>query len=248
MDQLGKSLANMGVDSIIQRVPEGESCFLIRKFGLKIFNNLSKRSVVNRGETVICAGVNKVKTISDFREAVGPYGHVIGIEADPKNVEILRRGVEEYRWDNVNIIQKAVWDCKDNITFSRSPNPGRSEISYDETNYELVGNLENEVKDSQIEKINVHTDTIDNILTRIGIEQVDHLHVTVSGGALKAVQGAKDTLNQHGISIQIRCPATEGATYIDHGGEPLIFQIESLLEKMEFKTVSTNTWVYATNI
>ena len=76
-----------------------------------------RRSAIARlglkpGETVVDAGCGTGLSLPLLRAAVGPRGHVVGIEQCPEMLAKARECVRQNRWHNVTLIEASVEDAQ----------------------------------------------------------------------------------------------------------------------------------------
>ncbi|MEP7100945.1 MAG: methyltransferase domain-containing protein [Burkholderiales bacterium] len=76
-----------------------------------------RRSAIARlglkpGDTVIDAGCGTGLSLPLLRAAVGPRGHLIGIEQCPEMLAKARECVRQHRWQNVSLIEASVEDAQ----------------------------------------------------------------------------------------------------------------------------------------
>lgn len=156
--------------------------------------------------------------------AVGPLltkGRLIALEADARNVTLLRRNTESNGLEAVEVLHRAVWkshgETMDLATGEAQANTLRPDV-YDGGNRQKV-----------------ETASIDGLVAERGLARVDMLSFTVNGAEVEALQGARETLRAHrprvrlagwyrrdGQSVADLCrPLLEGAGYRVHVGPKL---------------------------
>jgi SAM-dependent methyltransferase len=69
------------------------------------------RLALRPGETVLDAGCGTGLSLVQLRAAVGPRGHVIGVEQCPEMLARARECVRQHRWHNVTLIQASAEDA-----------------------------------------------------------------------------------------------------------------------------------------
>jgi len=111
-------------------------------------------------------------------EKVGQGGLVISVEPCPKNVSALRE--EVVGLNNVIIVQKAAWIHRSSLPLCISPSP---------SSHTLIGGR------PTIETITVEADTLDNIVSELGIGRVDFIKMDIEGAEVEALIGAEQVLS-----------------------------------------------------
>jgi FkbM family methyltransferase len=113
-------------------------------------------------------------------------GKLIIFEGSPKNCEILDFEARRRNIKNVIIINKVLWSSRKELTFSIKRDTDANYIK--ESNvYSKLRDLD--AKDFTDEDITVQADTVDSILESLGIEHVDHVHMTIGGSEVEAIRG-----------------------------------------------------------
>ena len=168
--------------------------FLIRKILIKLFGYswvgfllglTSYRPVhmVDAGETCLLGGIFSYETIRGFSKSVGIKGKVIVVEANPENVEDLKKKTSNL--GNVTIINKAIWNSKGEMEFIFSEK-GKPQ-GYNRLNSEELQEFPLHMDDKPL-KVKVPTDTISGILNDIKISKVDHINLTINGAELQVIE------------------------------------------------------------
>ncbi|MBI2966765.1 MAG: FkbM family methyltransferase [Bacteroidetes bacterium] len=115
-------------------------------------------------------------------ELVKNSGRIIAVEADPECVQLLEKNIKENNINNVTIVHKAVWNK-------------RGKISFYKKTYQ-----ENSIIQDMIpagDKIDVTSDTLDNILADLDIDRVSFIRVTINAAEPEALEGMSKTLEKH---------------------------------------------------
>lgn len=112
---------------------------------------------------------------------LGNNGKVISIEAEKKNVELLRKNVKLNNLSNVLIIGKGAYSKKGQMTFYLD--------SIGTGGHSLM--KENSAKTETIE-----VDTIDNILDELKAKKINIIKIDVEGAEIDVFKGAKKTLSK----------------------------------------------------
>lgn len=87
---------------------------------LAAFEPVRRRAIdaldLQAGDTVIDVGCGTGLSFDRLRAAVGPRGHVVGIEQCPDMMDLARARVAEQHWDNVQLhcapTEEAALDCR----------------------------------------------------------------------------------------------------------------------------------------
>lgn len=130
------------------------------------------------GETVLDVGA----CIGEFAiPAAKRAKEVVAVEAVPENRAWLRMNVSVNKLQNVCIVGKAAW------------NRGGSLRLY--LSNENIGAHSLVIKKGR-KSTEVKADTLDNIISELGIEKVDFVKMDVEGAELEALEGAEKVLNK----------------------------------------------------
>lgn len=186
------------VGEVFYSLPEGRLKSRLREAYFKVDTQLPKRGMVNRGDVVVQVGCWRTETIEDWSELVGPNGHVIAIEADAANADILATEITRRQLDNVTLIRKAVWRSPTTVELQVSDVSARNKLKHSQT-YSPRQSPENYDREAE-----VPADSIDRIVREAGVGPVDHVHMTVSGAEIEALQGMTETLQTPGIRLFVR--------------------------------------------
>jgi FkbM family methyltransferase len=143
----------------------------------------NKARFINYGDIVVAAGACVgATTLSIAHKA----GKVIAIEPNPKNLLFLRRNVKAYGYKNVIVVGKALYSFRGKVKlYITSTITGHSILQLIALRKPFTG-----------EYVEVQADTLDNILTEIGVEKVDVLIMNIEGAELEALKGAEETLKK----------------------------------------------------
>lgn len=193
-----KTFLKATIGEVFYALPEGRLKTRFRETYFRFDTHLPPQALVDRGDVVVQAGCWRIETIEAWAEAVGPDGHVIVIEADDINAEILDIEINRRQLNNVTLIQKAVWNEPTTVELQVSNFSDRNKLKDSQT-YSPRQSPEN-----YDEKKAVPADSIDNMVQETDIETVDHVHMTISGAEIEAIQGMTETLRIPGIRLFIR--------------------------------------------
>jgi len=176
---------------------------------------------VQEGDIVLdvgaCLGLNTIH----YSNKVGEKGLVISIETDPKNLKCLRANIQERKLCNVKVVGKAVWNKKCKLKLNLSHNI-----------------LSHSLMTSSHKCVEVKADTLDNIVSDIGINKVNFVKINIEGAEFKCLQGAPHVLD---IANRIVVEASHKV-----GGVKTAHSIYRFLEMRGFFVqVSPEDYVYA---
>lgn len=198
MNLAGKILKTVEAEEILHRLPEGRKKDWLRRQAIGLFAHPRATTLVNKGDTVLHAGVWRIETVENWVEAVGQNGHVIIVEADPQNAEILEIERKRRELENVTIINKAVWNEPGETELLVSPISCRNKLKNSETY------LPERPNDSFQKNISVESDTIDNIIETADVGSVDLVYTHISGAEIEAIEGMEATLDKPSIRVWMR--------------------------------------------
>jgi len=225
-------------------LPEGKVKNAIRLFFLNFQNSLPTEFMVNKGDVVVQIGTPWAYTLRRFRRAAGDNGKLIIVEAMPDNSTTLKKTIEEDGYDNVIIFEGAAWSERKSGSFQISPHKGDHRIKNDDIA------MDNDLREinTEMEEITVEFYSIDEILAQLGIEQINHLSVTVNGAEHEVLMGAENTIkNSQNLIIYSKAHAR------DANGIPIsrriIPYLQSLgchakLTKGEPSSTTDKSWQY----
>ncbi len=179
--------------------------------------DMGKYYDVKKGDYVLEIGAYIGMYAIKMAELVGEAGKVIAIEAINQNFEILKKNIVDNNCKNIIPVQKAVWNKKDILSFYSNKKQDNSAIKG-------IVNTEN--------KIDIESDTVDNILKDNNIERIDFIRIQVNGAEDKVLEGMKETLKQKPkLMITV---AYSNSTII-----------EKMLQKMGYKTKTSKYAILA---
>ncbi len=190
--------------------------FLFNRFGLYDLNYYKKYHEFRKGDVVVDAGAHRGLCTVGLARLVGKTGKVIAIEPDPDNLKELRKVTGHL--SNVIIIGKGVWSSKNTMKlYAHQFDYGHSLFK------NLVGAKET------YETVEVEVDTLDHILSELGVNRVNFIKMNIEGAEIEALKGANQTLAGNYLSLAIEAQH-------EVNGEPTNKSILSLLEKAQFST------------
>jgi FkbM family methyltransferase len=172
------------------RIEKVGSSYLIKKEKLEIFSPTPKflgfgfREFeskfeeifkIKEGETVADIGACIGDTTLPMCVKVGQTGHVIAVEPHPVNVGYLKLNLKLKGFNNVEVIEKAVWCKKETMELNIHDTPtGHSLLSHETRKL----------------KIQIDADTLDNIF---GDKKIDFAKIDVQGAEVEVLRGGMNS-------------------------------------------------------
>jgi FkbM family methyltransferase len=146
-------------------------------FGNSLFASKFERFFrIENGDIALDVGACIGDTTIPMAVKVGSKGKVIAIEPHPINVQYLKQNLSKFQ--NVEIVDKALWNCKKEIEFNIHSTP---------TGHSIIPDKER--KDS----IAVDADTLDNLFAE---KQIDFAKIDVQGAEAEVLQGGDNFLSR----------------------------------------------------
>lgn len=108
-------------------------------------------------------------------QLVGERGRIIAIEPMPDNLEFLKNNIEKNNIKNVTIVPKGVWNEPGELTFYKNKDDHQS------------GSLL--LKNNNKDKIEIPVDSLDNIIDKAQVNDVDFMIIQLNGAEYEALQG-----------------------------------------------------------
>jgi len=188
--------------AVAAAVPRGRIRFGLFGLAAKLGRNVPRRLLTVPGGVVVHAGVWRIETIEQWSKLVGPSGRLVAVEADQANYENLHREIKRRAIQNVELINKAVWNESTRLKFQVST------IS-------AWGKLKSAGVEVDPERFNaeieVAAEPLDSILAELNVASVDHLTLTVNGAELEALAGAKTLLSRATATVSVRISHPDAA-------------------------------------
>lgn len=141
----------------------------------------------------------------------GKGGLVIAVEPEPKNLAFLKANVSTL--SNVRVVEKCAWRCKKRIKLylDRSTTQHSAVIPPTPTGY-----------------IWVQADTLDNVVSELGVNKVNFIKIDVEGAELEVLEGAERVLKT--------AKKVAVAAYHPRDGKQTWPEVKRFLEARGFKT------------
>jgi len=139
-------------------------------------------------EVIIDGGANIGLATLYFKRST-PSTKVIAIEADPSIVKILRENVERFELENVEIVEGALWDVLEKVSFAPDQADGGS------------------VVDSKSESLAVSTLLLSEL---IGNRSIDFLKLDIEGAEQRVLEEARSSLERvEQVYVEYHSPRNE---------------------------------------
>ena len=172
---------------------------------------------LREGDIVVDAGAFTGDFTVYASRKVGPRGHVVAFEPDPKNLRRLNRNLRG-ELKNVTIIEKGLWNRSDTLTF-RMGDSGLTSGTMDLAN------------GANAHDISVKVASLDEELQRLGIPHIDVLKMDIEGAEIEALMGSQKTLRESNAYACI-------ATYHIRDGQTTSGSVEQQLKDLGYHTFS----------
>ncbi|MBS0212550.1 MAG: FkbM family methyltransferase [Proteobacteria bacterium] len=122
-----------------------------------------------------------------FSLFAGPLGRVVIVEPDRENLARLHAFVSRHALRNVTVVEKGAWSKADRLRFLSDPSHPAANL------VESVFDPHRVDRDG-FQTTEIDVDSLDNILSALGIGQVDLISVTTNGSEREIVAGMSSTL------------------------------------------------------
>ena len=174
---------------------------------------------IEEGEVVVDVGANIGQITLPMAQRTGKEGKVIAIEPDPENLFLLKLNLSGF--DNVRIVENCVWNCKERLKLYRHYISVAHSVIYRSDEY-----------------IEVEADTLDNIVSSLGIEKIDFLKIDAEGAGIEILQGAENVLKTTKKVVV--------SAYHLRQDKPTLTRVRHLLKRYKLKIrVTSDGIVYA---
>lgn len=181
------------------------------------------------GDVVVDVGANVGIFTIRMARMIGEKGKVIAIEPDYRNIECLKKNIEVNNLHNVVIVSKGAWNSKGKMKLNMFSG-GTGFSSFHDLFYSTLGQI--------VHKIEVDVDTLDSILSDIGIEYVDFIKMDIEGAELEAVEGIDKISEHNGLRMVI-------AAYHIINGKMTCKRIAHQLKDLGLRVIREGAIVYA---
>ena len=180
------------------------------------------------GDIVVDVGAHIGRYTIIASKMVGSQGIVIAIEAHPANYDILKENILLNKLSNVTSLNYAVHSRE---TLVKLYEPGQEEGF---TIYNTI--MTDRTSFNSQKYIEVKADTLDSLLLRNGIKQVNWIKIDVEGAEYEVLRGATNILSSSkdiSLLIEIHNLGVENKTFY----EPIMQFLESKNYKLSFEKI-----------
>lgn len=162
---------------------------------------------IQEGDTVIDAGAFPgVFTVYAAKKA-GRNGKVVALEPDEENMEKLKKNVRLNGLENVEFVQKGLWDSEGKLKFDER------------------GLKSSRIVDSSEEGTLIDVCDIDSLVENLDIENVDFIKMDIEGAEIEALEGAEKVLREQSPKVAV-------ASYHVRDGEKTCYKVEDMVESV----------------
>ncbi|AEJ01044.1 hypothetical protein Nit79A3_1192 [Nitrosomonas sp. Is79A3] len=199
-ESISKQMMRRILQMVISYSPiPGLKCSL-RSLLLKAKDGLHPSLLCQSGEIVVLVGVHRIDTVMEWSESVGATGKLVLVEAIPRYLDNIKYNLETHlNWgiNNIVYVAKGV---------SSRREAGNIEVGRKADFNKLAGRrIEDGLSGNDFIGIeSIELDTLDNIMFDLGIYNINHIHMTISGLELEALKGMTRILDTRDLSILIR--------------------------------------------
>jgi FkbM family methyltransferase len=184
----------------------------------RLNQNYEKFFRVKKGDVVVDVGAH----IGLFTRSVAKRANmVVAIECEPNNLKQLRRNLRNF--SNVLVVGKALWNDKGRLPLY---------LSYSSEGHSLIRDVRVcGVEYATDRGIMVDADTLDNVLSGLGISKVDFVKMDIEGAEIEALEGASEALKKTSKIVV--------ASYHERGGVKTTHEVVRKLTDNGFKVYTT---------
>jgi FkbM family methyltransferase len=161
------------------------------------------------------------------------------IEPDPEEAILLEDFYKRKNFE-AKVFQTALWSRTDSLVLNLTRSPGCSSVF--NPNMSMLNMFPESDRFSISKKIDIKTDTIDNLYLSGKIQQIDFLKIDVQGAELEILNGGKSFLKDNLIGIEVEVEFLE-----IYKGQPLFSEIDFFIRKelgLELWDLGKTYWKY----
>lgn len=208
----------------ICKLPETRLKNTIRHVLLNFHPGLPTKLMVNKGDTILIAGIRHPATVCDWVDATGKEGALIFVEADARNVETLTAHIAEKGYKNIQLLRCALGKEEGEARFLVSDRPSDNRLQ----NESII--MDNDLREDYADEIVVPVKSIDSITNELGLKKIDFVSLTINGAELDAIKGMSQS-----SSIVARIYSKAHALE-EESKQPINQQITQILREYGFST------------
>jgi len=172
------------------------------------------------GEELTLLDIGAAGVMENRWKRISTLVNYIGFEPDERSYNDLLR--KPNNCESYNLYQKAVWSKKGAISFHLTR--GWQQSSHYQPNENVVDNFPKRERFDIIKKIEMETDTIDNLVDK----KIDFIKIDAQGGELEILKGANKTLD-HVMGLEMEVGLHE--IYLD---QPLFHEVVNFMDEKDF--------------
>jgi FkbM family methyltransferase len=199
-ESVSRLIATKLFATVMKLLPNEQWRCRLRGLLISRLGRLPESLLCSEGETVVMVGVHRIDTAMRWSRAVGAKGRIVLVEAVPKYLDNIRENLEKhFNWHLSNIVYVATG-------VSAEPGVDIIEIGRRADFNKLAkhGVQDDLPEDAFVDKVEVQVARLEDILTCMGIDKVDHVTLTISGLELEALRGMERMLANRNIRLFIR--------------------------------------------
>lgn len=173
------------------------------RFGMLLRKNKHPYSLLNRGNTVVQIGAPRDTLCSGRARAayfgfiVGKEGKVVVVEPDEKSIAAYQ-SFKEKQDLNLVLVQRGAWSERTTLTLYMDKAHPATNFTGGTKNYK-------DKRMDQYEECAIEVDSLDNILGRLSIDNVDLVSITTNGAERRILEGMKNTLEYGVPYVALAC-------------------------------------------
>ncbi len=192
------------------------------KYNKLLINSSIYKEILDNDRLIVVDGGARGSIFQPFDQVKPDRLFVIKFEADPK-ANVVKN-------DNELIINKALWNIKEQITFYVADQPATSSIF--PPNKDLLAPFSSKIgyePRKTKSQLKVLSDTIDNICEEHQLPNPDFIKLDIHGSEYEALEGARRSLNEKTQGVLV-----ETWTLPVHQGQKTSAQVDMLLNQFHF--------------